>query len=283
MTSSSGRAFDSTGRADEAARTSYLRPAAPHGASARMRGGTPRAVGTVRAAGGLPQAAPRIAIAVHQAAARFGIRLTLERAGFVIVAESVTCDEAVALAGASRPDACLIDVGLPGGGIAAARTISARAPQTALVMLSAKLTEDDLLAAVSAGASGYLPATIDPERLPVVLRAVLAGEAAIPRAMGQRLLEELRWRKNGAASRDLLGRGMPLTPRETQILQLTGDDMSTRDIAAWLGISEVTVRRHISAALRKLRVPDRQAAVRALHQLRSGRREDAEAFMARSG
>lgn len=281
MTSSSARASDSTGRANEAARTSYLRSAALHAATGRARGGTPREVAKVRAADGPPQDSPRIVIAVHQAAARFGIRLTLERAGFVIVAESVTGEETAALAAASRPDACLIDVGLPGGGIAAARTISARAPQTALVMLSATLTEDDLLAAVSAGASGYLPATIDPERLPVVLRAVLTGETAIPRAMGQRLLEEIRWRRNGASPRDLLGREISLTPRETQILQLTGDDMSTRDIAAWLGISEVTVRRHVSAALRKLRVRDRQAAVLALHRLRSRTREDVQTLVVR--
>jgi DNA-binding NarL/FixJ family response regulator len=283
MTSSNVTAFESTGRANEAAHTSYLRPAALHGAAARTRGGTPRELGKVRAAEGPLQDSPRIVIAVHQAAARFGIRLTLERAGFVIVAESVTADDAAALATASRPDACLIDVGLPGGGIAAARTISARAPQTALVMLSATLTEDDLLAAVSAGASGYLPATIDPERLPVVLRAVLTGETAIPRAMGHRLLEEIRWRRNGASPRDLLGCEISLTPRETQILQLTGDDMSTRDIAAWLGISEITVRRHVSAALRKLGAPDRQAAVRAFHQLRSRRREDVQTSMVRGG
>ena len=207
---------------------------------------------------------PRVVIADHHPASRFGIRVALERAGFLVVAEAATGEEVAAIAAAFGPDACLIEADIPGGGIAATRAICARRRGTAIVMLSASVSEEDLLAAIIAGASGYLPKTIDPERLPVAVRGVLAGEAAIPRAMGRRLLEELRQRGKTAAPAYVRGREIRLTPRETHVVQLMREDMTTRQIAARLGISEVTVRRHVSAALRKLEAPDRQAAVRLL-------------------
>jgi two-component system nitrate/nitrite response regulator NarL len=217
---------------------------------------------------------PRVVIADHNPATRFGIRLALERAGFLVVAEAGTGEDAVALAAAFDPDVCLVDVDIPGGGIAAARTIGARAPGAAVVMLSAAANDDDLLAAIRAGASGYLLKTMDAERLPVAVRGVLAGEAAIPRALGRRLLEEIRHHGNTAASPYVRGRQIRLTPRESQVVQLMRDDMSTHEIASRLGISDVTVRRHVSAALRKLDAPDRQAAVRLLQASRrtTGRR-----------
>jgi DNA-binding NarL/FixJ family response regulator len=107
---------------------------------------------------------------------------------------------------------------------------------------------------------------MNPGRLPIAVRAVLAGEAAIPRAFGARLLEEIRRRGHGAALPRVLDRQIRLTPRESQVMHLVRNDMSTRDIAARLGISGVTVRRHVSAALHKLEAPDRQAAVRLLER-----------------
>ncbi len=201
-------------------------------------------------------------IADHHPASRFGLRLTLEGAGFRVVAEAATGEQAAALAVALRPDACLLAIDIPGGGIVTARAISTRAPGTAVVMLTVTVDGDDLVAAVIAGASGVVLKTIAPERLPVVIRQVLAGEAVIPRALGRRVLEEIRRRGNGAAAPDTHERAGGLTPREEEVTQLVQRGMSTREIAARLGIAEVTVRRHISGALRKLEVPDREAAVR---------------------
>jgi DNA-binding NarL/FixJ family response regulator len=211
---------------------------------------------------------PRVVIADHQAASRSGIRLALEGAGFIVIAEADTGEDAAAFASTLSPDACLVDVDIPGGGIATARAISSRVPGTAVVMLSVAPNEEDLLAAIVAGASGYLLKTMDPERVPVAVRGVLAGEVAIPRSLGKRLLEEIRRRGDGAAPPYVRGRQILLTPRELQVMQLIRKDMPTREIAARLGISEVTVRRHVSTALRKLEVPDRQAAVRLLERSR---------------
>jgi two-component system nitrate/nitrite response regulator NarL len=228
-------------------------------------------------AGGVQQAlepSPRVVIADRNPAVRFGIRLALERAGFLVVAEAGTGEDAGALAAAFEPDVCLVDVDIDGGGIAAARTIGARVPGTAVVMLSATANEDDLLAAIRAGASGYLLKTMNPERLPVAVRGVLAGEAAIPRALGGRLFAEIRGGGNTAAPPSVRGDRIPFTPGESQVVQLMREDRSTREIAARLGISDATVRRHVSAALRKLAVPDRRAAVSLLQrsQTMSGRR-----------
>jgi len=207
-------------------------------------------------------------IADHHAASRFGIRLALERAGFDVVAEAAKGEDAVALAAAFAPDACLVDVDIAGGGIATAWAISARVPGTAILMLGTAADEDDFVAAITAGASGYLLKTMDADRLPVAVRGVLAGEAAIPRAFGRRLVEEIRQRGSSSAPPYVRGRPIRLTPRESQVVHLV-EDLPTREIAARLGISDVTVRRHVSAALRKLKAPDRQAAVRLLQRART--------------
>jgi two-component system nitrate/nitrite response regulator NarL len=266
--------FERTRGGNEAPRT----PLASRERSGSLPSPTPRSPrGSQRGSGDVGfehgcEPSPRIVIADHHAGSRFGIRLALERAGFVVVAEAATGEDAVALALAWAPDACLVDVDIAGGGIATAWGISARVPGTAILMLGTAADEDDFLAAITAGASGYLLKTMDPERLPVAVRAVLAGEAAIPRAFGRRLVEEIRQR-GSAAPPYVRGGAIRLTPRESQIVHLM-EDMPTREIAARLGISEVTVRRHVSAALHKLKAPDRQAAVRLLRRARTtgGRR-----------
>lgn len=247
--------------------------------SARQRPARPdRRAGGVgpeypRASGAVPierarERPPRVVIADHHPASRVGLRLTLEGAGIRVVAEAGTGEQAAALAAALRPAACLVAIDIPGGGIVAARAITMRAPGTAVVMLTGRLDGDDLVGAVVAGASGVVLRTIDPGRLPTVIRKVLAGEAVIPRALGRRVLEEIRRRGSGAAAPDTGERAAGLTPREGEVTQLVQRGMSTREIAARLGIAEATVRRHVSAALRKLEVPDREAAVRL--SLRSG-------------
>jgi DNA-binding NarL/FixJ family response regulator len=155
---------------------------------------------------------------------------------------------------------------LPGGGIAAAARIGDLLPQTAIVMLTVSRDDADLFDALRAGASGYLLKDIDPDRLPVELESVLAGEAALPRGLVTRLVEEFRTRDH---SRLLLaGRrpGARLTNREWDVLELLRDGRSTGEIAARLAISPVTVRRHVSEILRKLRVVNRQAAIQLLRE-----------------
>jgi DNA-binding NarL/FixJ family response regulator len=188
--------------------------------------------------------------------------------GFTVCADVASADDAVTTAVRERPDVCLIDVNLPGGGIAAAEEISAQAPNAVLVMLSGSASDDELLACVRAGALGYLSKDMDPARLPFALRGVLRGEAALPRPLVARLLEELRARERRRHASELAGLGVELTRREREVLALLDRGLRTSEIAEQLRISAVTVRRHLSEILRKLDVPDRDAALRLLRRTR---------------
>jgi DNA-binding NarL/FixJ family response regulator len=205
-------------------------------------------------------------IADDHPALRRSVRLALEEAGFEICGESDSAATAIEAAFRYRPDVCLLDIHMPGSGIAAAAQISSRLPETAVVMLTVSQNETDLFDSLRAGAAGYLLKDMDPGRLASALRGVLAGEAALPRSLVARLIEEFRER--GRRRRlPLLGeRGVDLTSREWEILDLLRTGCTTAQIAERLFVSKVTVRRHVSSILRKLRVPDRKAALRLLHE-----------------
>jgi DNA-binding NarL/FixJ family response regulator len=188
-----------------------------------------------------------------------GVRMALEEDGFRVVAEAATAPAAVAAALEAEPDVVLLDVHMPGSGIAAARTLTAELPSAAVVMLTVSRDDNDLFEALRAGARGYLLKDIDPARLPHALRGVLNGEAALPRGLVARLVDEFRGRPSGKSpEQEALS---ALTSREWTVLEMLGAGMSTAEVAKQLFVSPVTVRTHVSALLRKLSVPDRESAI----------------------
>jgi DNA-binding NarL/FixJ family response regulator len=203
----------------------------------------------------------RVLIADDHPPTRAGVRLALEASGeFVVCAEAASAAAAVEAAQEHRPDVALLDIHMPGHGIAAARDIAGSCPDTAIVMLTVSRDDADLFAALRAGARGYLLKDIDPDRLPKALEGVLAGEAALPRGLVARLIEEFRTRDaTGSRREGPLGK---LTEREWDVLRRMQQGMSTAEMAADMYVSAVTVRTHVSAILRKLQVRDREAAVR---------------------
>jgi two-component system nitrate/nitrite response regulator NarL len=204
----------------------------------------------------------RVLIADHHPATRAGVRGVLEADGFEVCAEVADAGSAVKAALRERPDLCLVDVQVPGNGIAATQAIVSSLPDTAVVVLSASPNDDDLFDAIRAGAVGYLPKGTRPERLSHALRGVLAGEAALPRHLVTRVIHGFRER--GRRRRlPLLGRrSVELTSREWEVLDLLCEGLSTREMAERLFVSQATVRTHVAAVVRKLRVPDREAVVR---------------------
>ncbi|MDX6551008.1 MAG: two-component system, NarL family, nitrate/nitrite response regulator NarL, partial [Gaiellales bacterium] len=181
---------------------------------------------------------------------------------FAVCAEASDAPGAVVAAVREVPDLCLLDIRMPGSGIAAAWEITSRLPHTRVVMLTVSRDDGDLFAALRAGASGYLLKDVDPGRLAEELRAVLAGDAAIPRGLVTRLVSEFRDR-SPRRRRIIAGPDAPaLTSREWEILDLLRQGASTAEIAERLTISRATVRSHVAGILRKLRVPDRDSAVR---------------------
>jgi DNA-binding NarL/FixJ family response regulator len=192
---------------------------------------------------------------------RAGVQAALERADFVVCANVADARTAVEATRRERPDVCLLDIHMPGDGIHAAETITREFPDTAVVMLTVSRTDKDLFDALRAGASGYLLKDIDPARLPLALRGVLEGEAALPRRLVSLLIEEFRERKRRRRIPLVGRRSVELTDREWEVLELMRQGLTTQEIGDRLFISPVTVRTHVSAILRKLHVSTREAAV----------------------
>lgn len=182
----------------------------------------------------------------------------------MVAAEAGDATAAVAAALRERPDICLLDVRMPGGGIRATIGIVAAVPDTTVVIYTASQTDADLFDALRAGASGYLLKDTDPARLPLALLGVLRGEAALPRTLVARLIEEFRERERRRRLPLRGRRGVDLTSREWEVLELMRQGLTTAQMAERLYVSQVTIRTHVSSILRKLRVPDRAAAIRLL-------------------
>ena len=206
----------------------------------------------------------RVLVADDHPPTRAGVRIALERDDFVVCAEVADAAAAIDAARRERPDICLLDIHMPGDGIHAAEAIARELPETAVVMLTVSRTDSDLFGALRAGASGYLLKDVDPARLPLALRGVLDGEAALPRRLVALLIEEFRERRRRRIP--LVGRrSVELTGREREVLELMRQGLSTEEIAHRLFIAPVTVRTHVSAILKKLHVPTREAAVELLN------------------
>ena len=135
----------------------------------------------------------RILIADDHPPTRFALRQDLEGGGLEVCAEAGATTEAVAAALRQRPDLCLLDVHMPGGGgITAAAAIREHLPAVKVVLITATPDEDTVLAAARAGADGYLAKDVDPRRLPTIMLAVADGETSYPRRLLQPLLAALR-------------------------------------------------------------------------------------------
>jgi DNA-binding NarL/FixJ family response regulator len=210
----------------------------------------------------------RVLIGDDQELAREEIRNALDgNARFEICAEVTDAPAAIQAAIRERPDICLLDIGVPGGGLAAVREMRARLPEMKIVMLTLSDADADLFGALRAGVDGYLLKTMNLNRLPETLNGVCAGEAAMSRALVARVLERFRQREpNWRQAAGEGARRWQLTSREWEVLDLLAYGQSTAEIADRLVISPSAVRVHISSIVRKLKVPSRAAAVELLRR-----------------
>jgi two-component system, NarL family, nitrate/nitrite response regulator NarL len=211
-------------------------------------------VGAVRA---------RVLIAADHLATRTGFRLALADAADC--SEAADAETAVAAAVCDQPDVCVVDFDPPGRAIRTVAAIASKVPRASVVVMTRRIDEEEFIAAVRAGAVGYLPEAVNPARLPYVVRSLMRGEAAVPRALVPRLIDELRGREGRRRHLDLHERKrVELTAREWEVVDLLRKGMSTRGIAELLGISAVTVRRHVSAVHGKLGIRSRAELLRLL-------------------
>jgi DNA-binding NarL/FixJ family response regulator len=209
----------------------------------------------------------RVMVADDQVGVRAGIKRAIEPHDLEVVAEASHADDAVRLSAEHRPDVCIIAVDLPGSGVEVTRLIKQSLPDTKIVVMTATARDEDLLEALRAGADGYLLMSTPASRLPHAIRGVTQGEAALPRAMTARLI--LEFRERGMRRSVLVHPDQAevvLTAREFEVFQRLRRHEATSQIASRLGISQVTVRRHVASAMQKLGAPNRRRAIEMLEQ-----------------
>jgi len=203
-----------------------------------------------------------VLIAAEPLPMRVGLRLALEPE--TRCTEAADAASAVDAAVRDHPDVCLLGLDPSGQALRVVNEIVLRVPSAAVILLTRKLDEEEFMAAVRAGASGYLTQSLDPARLPHVVRSALHGEPAVPRRFVSRLLDELRTRER-RRSVVVPGKGrVALTAREWEVVELLVREASTSDIATQLGVAPVTVRRHVGSVERKLGVATRAEVVELL-------------------
>jgi DNA-binding NarL/FixJ family response regulator len=213
----------------------------------------------------------RVLVADDHAPTRDDVRRALEDGGMIVCAEAAHAAHAVQQALETNPDICLLDLRMPGGGVAAAWEIAARVPTTKIVMFTVAADDANLFSALRAGAVGYLVKDFDLRNLPRALRDVIDGKAAIPRTLVARMVKQFhtsdpRFRTTEVGAEF----GPRLTSREWDVLAGLADGQSTREIARRLQLKPSGVRAHISALVQKLGAADRKEAVAFFRQTTQG-------------
>lgn len=199
----------------------------------------------------------RTLIADDHGIVRSGLRLLLERqAGAEVVAEAADGVEAIERALATKPDLCVLDVGMPRmTGLQATREIRRQLPPTHVLILSMHDDERYLFEALKAGAAGYVLKREADQDLVAALDAIARGEPFLTNAAERGLIR--RWMEEGAS-----GPNEPLTTREEQVVKLIAEAYTNAQIAATLHLSEKTIESHRGNVLRKLGMRDRVELVR---------------------
>ena len=175
----------------------------------------------------------------------------LVRSGFEVVADVPDAAAAAEAAQLCRAGLVLVDADVPGGCVSAVRRIVERAPDAAVVVVAPELDRESLLAAVRAGAQGFVPETLGASGLARAVEVALGGEAVIPRAGVATLIDQLRGRGQEHTSID--GLPLQLTRREADVIQRLREGMTPKEIAYELELSDVTVRRHLASVAKKAR------------------------------
>jgi DNA-binding NarL/FixJ family response regulator len=217
----------------------------------------------------------RVAIADDHAVVRQGLRTFLElQDGMEVVGEAADGEEAVAVVERTAPDVVLLDLVMPRvDGLEATRRIREAAPGTRVLVLTSFADDRTVLPAIRAGAAGYLLKDVQPPELAAAIRTVHSGEALLAPAVATMLVEQLAAEDGAPAAPEGDG-AHHLTPRELEVLGQLARGRANKAIAFDLGVSERTVKTHVSNILGKLGLTDRtQAAVFAVEHGLVGRKD----------
>ncbi len=207
---------------------------------------------------------PRVLIVDDQALVRTGFTMILQSAGIAVVGEATDGAAAVSAVRRYRPDVVLMDIRMPElDGLEATRRILAERPTTSggdpvrIIILTTFDLDQYVYAALAAGASGFLLKDVTPDHLVNAVRLVRDGDALLAPAITRRLVARFARPDGATAHRDLAS----LTPREREVLALLAGGLSNQELAVRLGLSEATVKTHVTRILGKLSLRDRVQAV----------------------
>lgn len=196
----------------------------------------------------------RLLLADDHPVVRTGLRAVLDtEPDFEVVAEVSTAEEAITAAGEQEVDVVLMDLQFGEGmhGSEATAAITGRAGSPRVLVLTTYETDADILAAIEAGATGYLLKDAPPEELATAVRTAAAGQSALAPAIAHRLMNRMR------------APGTALSSREIEVLRLVADGLSNQEISKRLFLSQATVKSHLVHIYDKLGVESRTSAVAA--------------------
>ncbi len=192
-----------------------------------------------------------------------GLRNLLTLHGVQVVGTARNGLEALEKTLQLRPDIVLMDIRMPDcDGVTATRLIRAEWPECKIIMLTTSTEEPDLLEAIRSGASGYLLKSLETGPFLTYLDGVMRGEAAISRELSRVLLKTVaRQEEIGLPEREASEELVTLTARQLEILHLAAQELTYKEIAEYLSVSEHTIKYHMGEVLQRLNVKNRQQAV----------------------
>ncbi len=203
----------------------------------------------------------RVVLADDHALFREGLVSLLRARDVEVVGEASDGAEAVELTRRLKPDAVLMDLGMPNmGGLEATRLIKAEMPEVKVVILTVSEADADLFEAIRSGAHGYLVKSTSSGEFFDLLETLDRGEAPLSRGLAAKIMRYLA--QGGRATTA----GAELTPREEEILRLVAEGKTNKDTAAALSISDATVKFHMTNILNKLHLENRAQVVAYAHR-----------------
>ncbi|SCB57003.1 two component transcriptional regulator, LuxR family [Rhizobium aethiopicum] len=184
---------------------------------------------------------------------REGVTRSLsEISDFVVIGEGASSEDAAMIASNSRPDVMLLDVSMPGGGLAAIGDVLALSPTTKVLMLTVSEEVDTLLGALQRGAMGYVLKGVGSRGLAEAIQTVLSGSRYVSPTMSAKAMENSL--QNGNSDKN------SLTPREREVMDLVAQGLSNKHIGLRLNLQEKTVKHHMTQILSKLGASNRTEA-----------------------
>lgn len=217
----------------------------------------------------------RIAVVDDHPLFRSGVAVTLAAdPRYEVVAQGGSAADAIRIAEQLLPDIMLVDITMPGCGLAASQKIAQSCPVVRVVVLTASESDEHVLAALEAGVRGYVLKGVSATELVRTLNAILVGETYVTPTLAARLLQQVRNKTVAQRTNDHAS----LTMREEEILAEVSQGLTNKEIANRLGISEKTVKHYMTNIMEKLQVRNRvEAALRS----RQSSRDMAPARVAR--